>query len=313
MKSKRVKNENTLSVAAVVVTYNRLNLLQESIAAIRLQSFPVSNIIVINNSSSDGTEEWLLKHPDITTVTQPNRGGAWGFYEGVKRAYHANADWIWIMDDDSIPEPEALQKLADAIEITKEQGDSFGFFGSKVIWKDGSTHLMNRQVKLQDFHGKGSKEYYATKNIEPVVFNSFVSFFVSREVVKKIGLPIKEFYIWADDVEYSMRVIKSGYYGAMVINSIVLHNTLENHTSNVYKDNEKSIWKHAYGLRNELYIRKHYKSASSYRRHIFKRFFIEPFKIFFKRKDHRWLFTKTMWKSAIEGLKFNPAIEQVDK
>lgn len=306
------KSEMNLNVAAVVVTYNRLALLQESIAAIRLQTSPVSNIIVINNSSTDGTEEWLLNQPDITTVTQPNRGGAWGFYEGVKRAYYANADWIWIMDDDSIPDPEALQKLVEAIEITRGQGDNFGFFGSKVVWNDGSTHLMNRQVRLQNFQGKGSKEYYATKNIEPVEFNSFVSFFVSREVVKKIGLPIKEFYIWADDVEYSMRVIKSGFPGAVVTNSIVLHKTPENHTSSVYRDNEKSIWKHAYGLRNELYIRKHYKGVSSYRRHIFKRLFLEPFKIFSKRKDHRWLFTKTMWKSAVEGLKFNPAVEQVD-
>ena len=78
---------------AIVVTYNRLSLLKECIHGILSQTKKADNIIVINNQSTDGTGEWLATQP-VTTITQENKGGAWGFFTGIKSAYESGADWI---------------------------------------------------------------------------------------------------------------------------------------------------------------------------------------------------------------------------
>lgn len=300
-------------VTVIVVTHNRLPLLKECIAALHAQTSPVQEIIVINNGSTDGTKEWLEAQPAVQTSTMPNRGGSRGFYEGMKKAYATGCDWMWIMDDDSIPAPDALQKLQDAVSITRETKDDFGFFGSKVVWTDGTPHKLNIQLPLQHFSASKDLAFYKANNIVPVAYNSFVSFFIRRDVVEKAGLPIKEFFIWNDDIEYSMRVLKNGYLGALVENSIVVHKTAHNYSSDIYSDNTSNIWKHVYGIRNEFYIRRHQKSYASFLRNVFKKFFIFPFKIMKKRKDNKFAFIKAVWKGTWQALTFNPEIEYVEK
>src|SRR4028119_2142102 len=103
-----------MKIIAVIVTYNRLALLKKCIAGVQQQSRRPDGILVINNSSTDGTVEWLATQ-EVTVVTQPNLGGAAGFSTGIKEAYKRGADWIWLMDDDTIPTSSALEKLTNAI------------------------------------------------------------------------------------------------------------------------------------------------------------------------------------------------------
>ena len=93
-----------MKIIAVVVTYNRLPLLQKNIDCLRQQK-PLTAIMVVNNGSTDGTAEWLHEQPGLTVVTQANVGGSGGFYTGIDLAYKEGADWIWCMDDDVFPRP----------------------------------------------------------------------------------------------------------------------------------------------------------------------------------------------------------------
>src|SRR3954447_15177950 len=103
-------------VCAVVVTYNRVELLRECLTALEAQTRPLDRILVIDNKSTDGTAEMVRsEHPGVELVELPeNRGGAGGFYEGTRRAYDDGYDWLWLMDDDTIPNATALEKLLDA-------------------------------------------------------------------------------------------------------------------------------------------------------------------------------------------------------
>lgn len=298
-------------VTAVIVTHNRLELLKECITAIKAQTYKPSAILVVNNGSSDGTTEWLKEQQEILSIYQSNRGGAWGFYTGIKEAYNTGADWFWIMDDDTIACPSTLEYLAKAVEDTNRE-DKFGFLSSKVTWIDGSLHLLNKPCIDQSFSGKNFFAYYDEKGITPLAYNSFVSILISKEAVEKAGLPIKEFFIWNDDIEYTQRIRKSGFAGAMVDQSVVLHKTPVNNESNVFTDSKTNLWKYCYGFRNDLYIRKHAKGYGSYVRNLFKRFFVFPFLIFFKRKDSHWAFTKMVWKSSWNAMHFNPRKEFIN-
>src|SRR3954469_22083387 len=100
-------------VCAVVVTYNRVELLRECLTALEAQSRPLDRILVIDNKSSDGTPDMVrAEHPGVELVELPeNRGGAGGFYEGTRRAYEDGFDWLRLMDGDPNPTQTLLAIL----------------------------------------------------------------------------------------------------------------------------------------------------------------------------------------------------------
>lgn len=300
-----------MKIVAIIVTYNRLKLLQKCLNAIGSQTRKPDDIIVINNSSNDGTLEWLGQQ-SLKFVTIENKGGASGFNEGIKQAYAGGAEWIWMMDDDSIPNADALEQLEKGVYFFNKCGIDVGFFASNVIWTDGNPHLMNKVYEYDlDKEIPACFNQLDGKKYKPITGATFVSLLLSRKAVEQTGLPIKEFFIWCDDVEYTKRIITSNMWGVYVEESKVVHETPSNYGSNIFEDSAKNIWKYNYGMRNELYTRRVYKSKGSFYRNVFKRMFVLPFKIIAKRKDDRWPFIKMIWRSSIAAIKFNPTIERV--
>ena len=82
-----------MKIIAVVVTYNRLELLKRTVGCLQ-QNKPVSSIVVVNNGSTDGTADWLEAQPELVVISQANVGGSGGFFAGMQYAYQAGADWI---------------------------------------------------------------------------------------------------------------------------------------------------------------------------------------------------------------------------
>lgn len=300
-----------MHITAVVVTFNRKALLQECIGALLQQSLTPTDILVVDNSSTDGTGAWLRTQSNLKVVTQPNGGASGGVYTGIREACAAGADWVWIMDDDTIPEKEALAQLVAALQKAATSGDRFGFFVSKALWTDGAAHLMNLPHADPHFKGRQTLEWYQRQGIAPITAATFVSLLVAKEAVAVAGLPVKEMFIWADDQEYTMRLHYNGFKGAFVESSIVLHKTPVNYRSDLYADSASNLWKYRYGLRNELYIRRRYKGNGSFVRNVLKRFLIYPFRIMAKRNTARWPFIRVVWQSTWDALFFNPKPEKI--
>ena len=130
----------TRPIAAVVVTYNRLDLLMQCVEALRSQT-TACDILVVNNASTDGTDRWLDEQQDVhSRNTGSNLGGAGGFNYGMRWAVEAGYEYVWVMDDDTLPEPDALEKLVEADRILK---GNYGWLSSKCLWTDGTLCPMN--------------------------------------------------------------------------------------------------------------------------------------------------------------------------
>ena len=89
-------------IAAVVVTYNRLPLLQKCVKKLEAHTTPC-DILIVNNASTDGTTEWLgeQRHECFFACnTGANLGGAGGFNYGMRWAVEAGYEYLWVMDDD---------------------------------------------------------------------------------------------------------------------------------------------------------------------------------------------------------------------
>ena len=133
-----------MKIAAVVVTFNRKEYLVKNIEALLAQVNAPMDILIIDNASTDGTEETIRHYMDAGQIhyenTGENLGGAGGFNFGIRRAYEAGYDAIWIMDDDTYPHPDALEKF---LQADKDLNGMYGYLAGKVLWKDGSWCEMN--------------------------------------------------------------------------------------------------------------------------------------------------------------------------
>jgi GT2 family glycosyltransferase len=247
-------------VAAIVVTFNRLEMLKECIQCLRHQSRRPELIIVINNNSNDGTKEWLLKQNDLITVNQENLGSSGGQWSGIVEAYKRGYDWFWCMDDDTAATQGALECLLTSPAALNSET---GFLASLVLWKDGSVHKMNapwilRAVPFKNLllpsHAKDEinwiKKIIENKQVR-VKQASFVSLMVSRKVIEKVGLPLRNMFIWHDDAEFTDRISRF-FHGYLIFESIVYHNTIDNIGPVVCNPNESQIKKYLYGVKNMI-------------------------------------------------------------
>ena len=238
-------------IIAVIVTYNRCDLLLECICALKKSIYPV-DVLIVDNASTDGTEQrirFLVEEGKIFYVnTGKNLGGAGGFNFGLKKAYEMGYAFFWLMDDDTIVKPDSLAKLLEAKKII---GNEFGFLSSLAIWKDGTICHMNHHHVAPNWN---EKKNLLEKGILQIEIATFVSFFIGRNTVKKLGFPIKEYFIWGDDTEYSLR-ISAQYPSYLVFNSKVVHKMKENQSASNFADfsDINRINRMFYAFRNGCY------------------------------------------------------------
>jgi GT2 family glycosyltransferase len=201
--------------AAVVVAFNRKKLLTECLDGLLRQTLPLDAIYVVDNASIDGTGTYLeemgyLAKPQIRYIRLPeNSGGAGGFYHGVRAAFEAGYDWLWLMDDDTEPEPDALrlmEPLRGHREVVAIANQKLDIHGRATL--DGLRMLPHQDDGV---------------TLYPLVrFSSFVGILIRSTAVKQIGLPRREFFIHNDDLEYCFRLRTIGNI-ALAIGSRVMH------------------------------------------------------------------------------------------
>ncbi|KQV06040.1 glycosyltransferase [Leifsonia sp. Root112D2] len=212
---------STPSVVAVVVAYNRRDLLAEVLEALAAQSVPVTRVVVVDNASSDGSGDVARASGELIDLVtlERNTGGAGGFAAGFARALvQHEPDWIWAMDDDTVPTPTALQELLVAVD-----GTDLAVAGSRVIWTDGQDHPMNTP-REKPFVSKRERAAAAERGNLAVRSTSFVSIFMRADAVRAAGLPVADYFIWNDDFEYSTRLLRRRR-GVFVPSSVVVHKT----------------------------------------------------------------------------------------
>ena len=250
------------NVAAVVVTHNRKDLLLQCLASLLHQSTPCS-IVIFDNASSDGTagaleREGLLSHPTVSYErSEENLGGAGGFRRGLMFAMSQNREWFWLMDDDAVPEKDALEKLC-AFALGPDR-----VCGSVAVGKEKTQTLLcwpafplRRRIKKLLLTPEMLREP------EEVNVLPFIGFLLHRQLVDRIGYPDERFFISGDDVEYCERAKRSGARIFQIKSSRIHHPVARRH---VYRLGSLEIfyrqlpaWKVYYEVRNKIVIAKKY-------------------------------------------------------
>lgn len=280
------------TIAVVVVTYNRKELLIECLDALLTSTRVPDKILLIDNGSTDDTPDLLQKkgymeNPLINYIRLPeNTGGAGGFYEGVKRGYEAGYDWVWLMDDDAEPKKDALEKLSKYLDepnvsalanLKLDESGSIlhkhlGFFDSK---DNKSNFDFDSEIpkKVEDKLIEDSK-------VLEIAFSSFVGIMVNKKTIEEIGFPKKELFIRGDDLEYCLRIIPTGKI-LLITDSIIFHKEApdrkeisKNFLGKVsYRTAYNRLWFTYYETRNLIWLRKNYLSGIKFYLRMFRDYF----------------------------------------
>ncbi len=206
------------SVAVVVVTFNRADLLAGMLDALAAQTRVPDAVFVIDNASTDHTREILTarrEHPGLplhVTHSEENLGGAGGFRLGVRLAYDAGHDRIWLVDDDVVPAADCLAVLLAADEpcVAAIREDIGGRLVEKAALDFDLTNplaIRPKRTSVDDTYAdrKDMPERVELQNV------SFEGFMFRREVVDAIGLPDPSYFIFYDDVDFVIRARRAGF------------------------------------------------------------------------------------------------------
>jgi GT2 family glycosyltransferase len=222
-------------VVTVIVTYgDRQHLLQAVVnRLLRLEQFElIEQIIVVDNCSTHPTQSYLADLENSPTPVNiirlpENLGSAEGFRAGLKAAAQTNSEYVWLLDDDNLPNRNALTVLVNAARrypartaflslrmdrpqyvryaMGDEEHKSFGrtnnFLG--FSWKDIPRKL------LRFFKSRPTGATIASTP-RAVPYAPYGGFFFPLNIIHEAGLPRSDYFLYGDDHEYSYRIRQAG-------------------------------------------------------------------------------------------------------
>ncbi|MBM9459335.1 glycosyltransferase family 2 protein [Nocardioides sp. zg-536] len=238
----------TESVAVVVVTYNRADLLERMLEGLAGLDRAPDAVYVVDNASTDHTREVLAAStlPGLVTIrSTENLGGAGGFRLGLRTAFERGHDAMWLMDDDVVPAPDCLTRLleVDGSCLAAVREDRSGALVEKAAVRFDLRNPLAIRPKTAsvDSTYPSRAAMPATVPVENVAFEGFL---VRREVVETIGLPDASFFIFYDDVDYAIRARRAGF-PIVAVRDAVLVRQLE-----FDQQHDLAGWKGYYMYRN---------------------------------------------------------------
>ncbi len=204
-----------MKILTALITFNRLELLKRCVKSIKNQTIKHNDILVINNSSTDGTEDFL-KNLDLNYITQPNLGSASGWYKCIEYAIENNYDYIWLMDDDGYPEFNSLEKLIDAHALKKnlvcvssvllnEKNKNQLVFPLPILNKNGEPVIFKNKRKFYFLDELISQGFLYYPYVQ--LFNGSL---ISVETLKNLGNVEKNYFIFGEEVDFFWRMKKFG-------------------------------------------------------------------------------------------------------
>jgi GT2 family glycosyltransferase len=233
-------------VVVVIVTYNRAALLERVVDAVLGQDRQPDEVIVVDNASTDGTAALLRRYgPSVRVIAMSrNLGGAGGFAAGLHTALADGAGAVWTLDDDAVPNPDALSALLTAYSAYPDERPAL--VASHVVWTDGSTHRMNMPRRRRDATA-AHVAAAATVGCTPVRTASFVSVLIDGNAARAEQPVRADYFLWNDDVEYTARLLRHRV-GLRCPASVVTHYTANNYNTlaesgdRLYLDVRNMLW-----------------------------------------------------------------------
>lgn len=257
-------------IGVVIVTYNRQEELKKTLRLFDRQILAPRYVLVVNNASTDGTgellESWLNqsdnRYQRILITSETNEGGAGGFYRGLEKSLELDAEWVWVSDDDAYPFTDTIEKAQEYLDSIRDSWDNYSAVCAGVLTEGGWNVFHRRNITCENgqIHNNFiSAEVYDKESSFEINAFSYVGSIINRGKLKEAGLTNKEYFIYYDDTEHSLRLHHFGKI--MCVPSIRVF-----HFDAAEQTGPGQRWKLYYRIRNQYDMyRRHMPEAVYYR------------------------------------------------
>lgn len=302
-----------MNVCVVIVTFNKLDFLKKALLSYERQTKLPQYVIVVNNNSTDGTKEYLSEWSNVKCEFQKkvinlqiNSGGSGGFYVGMQEALNINCDWIWVSDDDAYPEKNALENILNFEQKNPQIMNNVVALCSKVTDYGKKNIGLGHRTRKGTFLGitcfskKVPIEEY-NKDYFSFDYLSYVGSMIRKSTIQSQGLPNKDFFIYFDDFEHSIRLRQKGLF-LCIPSSCVIH---EGESDGMTK-NKDATWRDYYATRNVLLSLKwHYGIVSFFLRALMR--------LLTSLKSRNVVKIKIFWKGILDARKDIVGVDDIYK
>jgi rhamnosyltransferase len=243
-----------MKIAAYITVYNDLEAAEKCLQAISSQSHLVEKIYILDNSPIELINQtryqniYVQHHPENLGI---GYGLSWAITQGIEFSY----DFLWVFDQDSIPEKNCLEKLLDTYVNISDNIKKLGIIAPTPV--DIRTNRTIQGVSFSNSHFIACQHQIDAKYYEcdaPITSGSLINLAAAQTV----DLPRTDFFIDGIDIDYGWRLRQQGYHNLIVTNAIMYHNFGQPVTVNfVFKNltiQQYSSLRHYYICRNHTYI-----------------------------------------------------------
>lgn len=212
-----IQRDMSPSVSIVVLTWNGRDLTLDCLSSLSSLEYPNRQVIVVDNGSSDSTVKAIRdQFPDVSVIrNNSNLGFAEGNNIGIRYALKHSADYVLILNNDTLVAPNMLAKLVDLAESKPEigmvgpqvhcldQADTLFAAGSFISWAKGTIWHRGMFEPARLLTDVGDPE--------PVDFITGCGLLVRRQLIETAGILDPAFYLNFEDVEWSVRARHHGF------------------------------------------------------------------------------------------------------
>lgn len=206
-----------LAVWAIVLIYGEEENANECIASLLGQDYRDLTILLVDNRSEDGCGARLrARYPSIRYLdTGGNFGYAGGNNRGIAHALEQGADHVFVLNNDTVVEPECVSKLVAVATREARVGmvapKILYFDDRSTIWYAGGTHSMTKGLGIHRRQNERDTRNGKPGPAEEISFVTGCAFLMPAPVAREIGGFAEDFFLYCEDVELSLRMRRADY------------------------------------------------------------------------------------------------------
>jgi GT2 family glycosyltransferase len=225
----------------IVLNYNGKDVIKNCLASVFKIDYPDFEVVVVDNNSSDGSLEYAKNNFSKANFikNEANLGFSVGNNVGIRFALERMADYVLLLNNDTEVEKDFLSKLVGAAERDEKIGIASPviFSGSnRQIWFSGGSISW---LRMKTMHEKRA----TTADLYETLFITGCAMLVKAAVFKEVGLLDEDYFLYWEDVDFSVRAERAGFKNIVVSGSWVYH--FEKSESNL---KNKTYWLVVSGL-----------------------------------------------------------------
>lgn len=213
-------------VTIVILNWNNAPDTLACLASVAELRYGNHDVVVVDNASTDGSVATIREqYPDLAILENPtNVGYAEGNNAGLRYGLERGADYVFILNNDAVVDPDALSALVAAAAANPDAG----FLGPKVYHRESPAVIqsaggMFNQYWESCYRGMDEPERGQFEELADVDFVCGCAVLVSRSAVERIGMLDPRFFLYREDVDWCYRARRTGFRVLYVPEAKVWH------------------------------------------------------------------------------------------